>query len=180
MGLISNPALRAWLRAPGSLSQRLASLGQNFAVQKISQKRARVNVQERQQVRAAQCLVREVILHVDGQPLVYARSVVALRASFGPWRALRGLGARPLADLLFADRRVCRSRLQAQRLKPTSPNWRAVHRAWTAPSGQMLPTGALWARQSTFVRHGTPLRVQEVFVARLSVKPNQARRPKRC
>ena len=47
---------------------------------------------------AARCHVREVMLWGNGQPLVYARSVLPAVQSRLAWRALRGLGSRPLAD----------------------------------------------------------------------------------
>src|SRR5258706_1603147 len=49
--------------------------------------------------------VREVVLSVDGRPLVFAHSIATPRDLRGAWRAVTRLGTRPLAAALFADRR---------------------------------------------------------------------------
>ena len=54
--------------------------------------------------------VREVVLSVDGVPFVAAHSVAPLAASAGVWQATRRLRTRPLAELLYSDSSVARSR----------------------------------------------------------------------
>lgn len=167
--------LQRWQRAPGSLSARLAALGQRFEVQRLGQQVQPLLPGEAQDLQlppGTRALVREVVLRVDGVPLVWARSVVAARATRGPWRALVGLGTRPLAELLFADPAVSRSPLRPERWGRGSPWQLRASNAWLAASGQPWPGRCLQARSSVFWRQGVPLRVFEAFAG----APEQALR----
>jgi chorismate--pyruvate lyase len=166
----SNPArasvLRQWLRAPGSLSRRLAALGHRFQVQTLRQGPARLHRNEIIELGAlgrGRVWVREVILRVDGQALIWARSVSPRVALGGPWKALLGLGSRPLADLLFKEPRVTRSDLQMERLHHGGPMRRRMERQWAKANKSPAPRGMTWARSSVFHKHGAPLRVMEAF-----------------
>ncbi len=168
--------LRAWLQSPGSLSRRLANAFGGFQVRVLSQRVAPAWPDELVALRRAgaglrvqRCLVREVMLWGDGQPLVHARSVLPAVQARLTWRALRGLGSRPLADLLFGLRAAhcqrlgqgrmvpCRARRLAQRLEHSSDSaWRG------AP---------LWFRRSVFTRRGVPLLVTEWFAPAVRQRP---------
>lgn len=91
-------------------------------------------------------------------PLVFAHSVVCNRHTRGAWRALRGLGSRPLAELLYVDARIMRLAMRYRLVTAHDALGRRVQRA--------LPQVAfpLWARRSVFRRHGKPLLVTEVFL----------------
>ncbi len=103
-------------------------------------------------------VVREVLLMEGDTPLVFAHSVVALAHTHGPWRAVTGLGSRPLAELLFADRGIVRQPLQFRIVVAEDPLGQRLRRA--------LPDVRfpLWARRSTFYKEGSPLLVTEVFL----------------
>jgi chorismate--pyruvate lyase len=159
-------SLRRWLQAPGSLTARLRQHGV-VTVKVIAQGRRRLWQQEQDAIGCLHGHVREVILHIDGRPAVWARSVTPLRAVKGPWRAIKGLGTRPLAELLFAHRQVHREPLVSEPLRPTAPSTRHMTRQWIAHQrvnpaspGAPLPT---WWRRSVFWRHGHPLQVLESF-----------------
>lgn len=161
--------LRLWLRAPGSLSRRIAALGDRFEVQTLREGPARLLATERRDIGAGRSWAREVLLKLDGEPLVWARSVTPHDAMAGPWRALRGLGQRPLADLLFADRRVRRTPLRREKLACGGPLHRRLARQWRAATGRAAPRGMVWARSSVFRRpRGAPLRVMEAFAPALA------------
>ena len=170
MGIASRDSLRAWLRAPGSLSRRLALLGERFEVEVLSQRTAPLRQQERLALglpRRGCTTIREVILRVDGQPLVWARSALHQQGLSGPWRALRGLGNRPLAHLLYADRRVQSSALQPRRLARHGHTWRQMQRQWLAATGTAAESQMLWSRHSVFSRGGAKLRVMELFTPQM-------------
>jgi chorismate--pyruvate lyase len=162
--------VRRWTGAVGSLSARLTGGGRALRVQVLSQGRRSLRADEAR----ALCLpasrpgyVREVLLRVDGQAVVFARSVTAHAQSLGPWRALRGLGSRPLADLLFKrSAGMARTPLEFARLAPASPVHRHVARAWQRASAGPAAPGAWPARRSVFRRGAAPLLVMEVFAAR--------------
>jgi len=165
MTVSARVSLRAWLRAPGSLSARLARHGR-FEVQVLRQATAKLRAPERRALgvpRRGCTLVREVLLSVDGQPLVWARSSLHKSALAGPWKALKGLGRRPLADLLYRDRRVRRSTLQPQRIAAHGPTCRHMARQWAAATGRRPPRAMLWSRHSVFKRQGAQLRILELF-----------------
>jgi chorismate--pyruvate lyase len=165
MGIAERLSLRAWLRAPGSLSQRLARHGR-FEVQVLRQTTAKLRAPERRQLgqpRRGCTLVREVLLRVDGQPLVWARSSLHKSGLAGPWKALKGLGTKPLATLLYADPRVSRSLLQPRRLAVRGATRRQMERQWQQATGAAAPRAMLWSRHSVFRRQGSLLRVMELF-----------------
>ena len=184
--------LRRWLQATGSLSARLAATGTVFSVQVIRQGRQPLTRSEAQALGLEGHAIghaREVLLKVDGTPVVLARSVTTQPDSLGAWRAVRGLGSRPLADVLFRRSGITRQPLQYRQARPGTALRQQVGRAWeraknavsgVAPSAASvvptaLPTASgntalelprsLPARRSVFVRRGAPLLVMEVFIA---------------
>lgn len=178
MGIATRDSLRDWLRAPGSLSRRLARLGERFDVQLLRQAVAPFRARERAALGLPPrglTIVREVILRVDGEPLVWARSALHQRATIGPWRALKGLGSRPLAHLLYDDSRIHRSELQPRRLARQGHTRRHAARQWLAATGMAMPAQMLWSRNSVFSRSGAQLRVMELFTPGLV----QTRPPRR-
>jgi len=159
----SAPALRAWLQAPGSLTARLQRFG---TVQVLVQQQRAMTLWPLEQADLQQRLgyVREVVLLLDGRAAVWARSCTPLAASHGPWSALRGLGTRPLAELLFASRQVLRSPLQAQALPRHGAQLAHIARQWRALPGALAPSDVpRWARSSVFWHGPHPLRVMEAF-----------------
>lgn len=177
MGLATRGGLRPWVLAPGSLSRRLAALGQGFEVQVLRQGLARLQAAERAALGArGPSLVREVLLHVGGEPVVWARSAVLLRATRGPWKALKGLGTRPLAHLLYGDPRIQRSALCPLRLPLVGPTRRGLARSWRQAGHVLPPAGLQWSRSSVFTRGGAALRVMEVFAPALAGQSPGARR----
>lgn len=181
MGITSRDSLRGWLRAPGSLSRRLARLGERFEVQVLSQRTAPFRQQERLALglpRRGCTLVREVILRVDGRPLVWARSSLHRSALAGPWKALKGLGSQPLGHLLYDDRRVSRSELKPRRLARHGHTRRQMQKQWLAATGGAASAQMLWSRNSVFSRRGAQLRVMELFAPELAgYAPGRRRKP---
>lgn len=168
--------LRRWLHASGSLSRRLATLGERFEVQTLRQGCARLHRHERQQLglhRPGRTWVREVLLRVDGEPLIWARSIAPRLSLCGPWRALLGLGTRPLADLLFREPRVTRTPLRQERLRRGGPVRGRLERQWQGANGHAAPHNMVWARRSVFRKHGAPLQVMEAFAPRLALHKPQ-------
>ncbi len=148
-------SLHAWLTAPGSLTARLRAHGV-VEVRVQRQGSQRLWPEERRDLACRSGHVREVVLLLDGVPVVWARSATSNRALHGPWKALTGLGARPLAELLFQRSHVCREPLRIQQLARHGRAEARLRAAWPGP----LPR---WARSSVFWQHGQPLRVMESF-----------------
>jgi chorismate--pyruvate lyase len=160
--------LRRWLQASGSLSARLAATGQQFSVQVLAQGRQPLSLDESRALGLGGQRIgyaREVVLRVDDQAMVFARSVTAYADSVGAWRSVRGLGHRPLADVLFKRAGILRETLAYSQLKRQSLFQRHVASSWQAATGDGLKHPALPARRSVFTRHGAALLVMEVFAA---------------
>jgi chorismate--pyruvate lyase len=152
---------RPWLTWRGSLTWRIVAHSSSFRVERLQQGAKFPNADESrclEQPPHRLALVREVILHADGVPVVLAHSIAAYRDLFGAWRSLRGLGNRPLAEALFADPLVHREAIEYARIDFRHPLWR---RAARVISPELPP---LWARRSLFRLHGRPLLVTEVFL----------------
>lgn len=164
--------LAAWLRAPGSLTAHLSRCFGAVRVQRLRQGAGRAQADEARVLGlrpGRRVHVREVVLRCQGRALVMARSVCEPRHLRGAWRALKGLGSRPLASLLFTDRQVRRLPLSYARLPPHQRRGRGRLSAWQAATGQpWVSAGAsgdsgIWQRRSVFRRRGACLLVAEMF-----------------
>ena len=148
--------LRLWLAEKGSLTARIQRRCRHFSVAVQRQVLARPHADEAGVLgirRGRLAWVREVVLHADGRPVVFARSVLPMGSLRGAWRLFAGVGGRPLGAALFADPRIRRGALAWKKLDGRHP----LGRAAANHSG-------LWARRSLFHRRGKPLLVTEVFL----------------
>ena len=166
--------LAAWLRAPGSLSARLADAGGALEVQVLRAGPVRLDPAEALRLgcpAGAGAYGREVLLRVGGEPVVFARSVLLAVHARGAWKAVRGLGSRSLADLLFGQPAAPRSAFEFARFAPGSRRAAAVHHRWQRATGAPWGRREVWARCSRFERRGAPLLVTECFAPAVLVLP---------
>ena len=150
-----------WLRDRGSLTRRIQARCKFFSVRPVRSGLARVAYDEAALLglpRDRNAFSREVFLYADGKPVVFAHSACAAKHLRGTWGAVRGLGSRPLGELLFSHPQVNR---QALHYKPLHANHPLYHSA-IAVLGDAPPR--LWARRSLFILRGAPLLVTEVFL----------------
>ena len=155
---------RPWLAWRASLTWRITAHARDFRVEVIRQGLHIPNEDEYRQLGQPthrRALVREVVLHANGEPVVLAHSIAAWRDLSGVWRNLRGLGSRPLAQELFTDPLVARGALEFVRIDSRHPLGRRARQVF----GRDFPV--LWARRSRFVKRGRPLLVTEVFLPAL-------------
>lgn len=150
---------RQWLLDDSSLTARLIALGEGtFSVRRLGQDWAVPLPSERRALGIPlrqRALVREVLLQLDGQPVVFARSVFPIAVLEGPLAHLRRLQNRSLGAILFRQPGMRRSPFELARLAPGS----AYLRPWVR---QREPA---WARRSCFEVSGSRLLVSEVFLA---------------
>jgi chorismate--pyruvate lyase len=159
-------SLRAWLSDCGSLTQRLKSRCASFRVEPQATGLARPNPDEYALLGMApgdRAYVREVLLLCDGEPVVFAHSVLPRAGLRGGWNSITRLGSRSLGEALFSDHRIERQPLAYRNVRHNHPLYRSV------ASLQTLAVGSLWARRSVFCLNGHPLLVTEVFLPALSV-----------
>lgn len=100
----------------------------------------------------ARVLIREVELHCDATPWVYARTLIPV-ATLRRGARLGRLGTRPLGEVLFSDPAVRRGSMEMTRFGPAEGPMRIQgHR------------GVLWGRRTLFYIAGHPLLVNEIFL----------------
>jgi chorismate--pyruvate lyase len=154
--------MRHWLTDKTSLTVKLIGRSTRFRVQRLRQQRglcladeyAAVGLHRRVKVRE-----REVLLRCDDKPMVFAHTIVPLRANASDWPFFGTLGERSLGSTLFGDPRVRRGELQFARLRPHHP---LVLRASAAMGG--APLRPLYARRCLYRRKRGVLLVTEVFL----------------
>lgn len=150
---------RGWLSDTGSLTRRLldASDG-NLSVQILRQELQRPRLSERQALGLPPrhlALIREVVLLGNGQPWVYARSIIPLTTLTGRLRKLRHLDNRPLGALLFQDPTMTREPVEI-----------ACHTLASVQLPEAIADirASMWGRRSVFRLDNKPLLVSEIFL----------------
>ena len=153
-----------WLTHNGSLTARLKVRYADFAVQPVKVQFAKAYADEFSLVGLKinqHALIREVLLSGNGQPVVFAHSVLPRASLRGAWYKLGKLGNKPLGAALFANPMVKRTPLQYKKLPRQHPISMRV-----AEQLQMAPK-ALWARRSVFMLNCAKILVTEIFLPTL-------------
>ncbi|WP_416885331.1 chorismate--pyruvate lyase family protein [Marinospirillum sp.] len=150
LALVHAPAgaWRSWLQERGSLTQRLQQQARSsFHVELLQQRLVHLRTQELAQLGWSRqpVLVRQVLLHVDQQPWVYARSLLPLVTSAPLYRRVRHLGNQALGQLLFSSADLQRGTF-----------------SYCAPHQLAFPS--LWGRQSVFYQQQACVLVAEHFL----------------
>ena len=148
---------RCWLLDDGSLTEHLIATGQRFSLTRLAQRWEQVSADERRLLRMGareRALVRRVALRLDGEDVVFARSVFPVSSLSGPLARLQRLQNQSLGSFLFAQPDMRRSPFELARLVPGS----------SYVPEDLQQTAAAWARRSCFVVAGRPLLVSEVFL----------------
>jgi chorismate lyase len=152
---IDDPALRSWLREPGSLTARLQRACRDFRVQVVRGGRLARPVDA--QAGRGMLHVREVLLICDGVPVIFAHTRMSTvpRGRLSRW--LSRLGSRSLGSLLFAYPGFKRGPIEYCRLDQRHPLYRRA-----ATYGVVGST--LWARRSRHRLGAQEVLVTEVFL----------------
>lgn len=139
-----------WLLDTGSLTQRLMQQG-NFSVQPQKEWMSMASPSEYRLLALPpeKALIREVVLMLEHQPVVLARSVIPQSTLAGENLTLSQMANRSLGSELFQTPRARREQL------------------WLTQLNANHPLGALWGRQSRFSKRGKPLLVAEYFLPAL-------------
>lgn len=139
-----------WLITQDSLTAKLKSLGiltvdvleDSWGIPTVRE-RKRLTLRPREAAR-----IRTVLLKVDGEAVIYARSIIPARSLKGHWRQVKYLKDKPLGGYLFQHKALSRSSIEVtqlpKRMFPSQPN-------------------ALWARRSVFHQFGPGILVNEAF-----------------
>ena len=150
---LSDPYLKNWLLDTGSLTERVQSLCLHFTLDKLGQGSEALHTCEKALLNTdgeSAWQVREVLLCADGEPWVYARSVIPQSLIDDE---LANLGTQPLGKRLFNDPRFARSDFELCQASPSSLSRLNMEIADT-----------LWGRRSLFSFQGSRMIVAEVFL----------------
>ncbi|CAM5792327.1 chorismate--pyruvate lyase family protein [Castellaniella caeni] len=165
---------KTWLAQPGALTAGLRRLGEvRLFVRRETVLAITPSWAREAGLRAGDAVWwREILMTIDGCPGVQACSFTPWRASLGAWKAMRGLGQRPLADILYQDARIERSAFRFGRLRAGGPS---------QPWATHIDNAPIEARHSVFTRLGSPLLVAEYFLPTFWVLANRpgAKGPRR-
>ena len=167
------PGLAAWLTARGSLTARLVAHSQAFRVQRLHQAAALCLPDEARAIglaRPGRVWEREVLLRCNGEPVVFAHTVVSSKSTASDWPLFSALGEKSLGSTLFYDPRVARGSLEFARIRAGHP---LMQRACAA-LGRAVDTAAVYyARRCLYRRRQGLLLVTEVFLpAVLNLAPS--------
>lgn len=155
---------RTWLIEKGSLTARLQQRYQHFSVKPLAVKYAKPTHDEASLLRMAvndTALIREVFLIGNGQPVVFAHSVLPRNSLRGEWRGLGKLGNKALGATLFANPKVKRTPLSYKKLSSNHALYQS------AVNGLADKPVFLWARRSIFHLNCANIMVTEVFLPHL-------------
>jgi len=148
---------------PGALTAGLRQLGQ-VDLRVLLEKADGLRNDESwllQRPAGATIWLREICMAIDGTDCVFARSFTPLAASHALWQGIRRLCTRPLADMLYHNPQILRSRFFICRLHGQHP----IYRSMRAHLGASCPPAhTVLARCSVFWRLGEPLMVAEAFL----------------
>ena len=154
--------LSGWLLDTASLTLRLQRLCPGkFQVRVLSQAWGAPRIDEARVLEMKPgrlAIIRQVQLLCDGQPRVYARTVIPVTSLRGKLQRLAHLGTRPLGGMLFADPGMQRGVVELARIS----RGQSLYQAATRHLRQR--PAAIWGRRSVFRLSGRPLLVSEVFL----------------
>lgn len=156
-GQVRGP-LHQWLLDKSSLTSRLmAKSGGRLTVQVLHQGWGQPTLSEARALRInprSAVLVREVLLCGDGEPWVFARSILPYSSLKGRLRHLGKFDNRPLGAFLFSQPNMRRGPMEVSKFGPHC-NRLPAHLQDDEPA---------WGRRSVFYVADKPLLVSEVFL----------------
>lgn len=157
-----------WLTRPGALTAGLRKLG-HLTLSVLKEYQEQLSPTEAWQLelpaqQPTSIWVREIYMCIDATPMVVARSFTTTEAAQGPWQGIRGLGQRPLADMLYHDPDIRRGPFWVCHLTPEQPLYATLHQRFGPQTDTLLGDEPLYARCSTFWHQGQPLLVSECFL----------------
>lgn len=155
------PPVQSWTYETGSLTQRLRrTYGNAVKVSVLWQhwQTPFLSEQHRLQIRPQILgLVREVLLHADGKPLILARTVIPADTITFAHSNLAKLGTRPLGEVIFAYPKLARLQLDVCQTNPD---------IWVSSTRELAHIDQqVWGRRTVYGLQHQYLLVSEFFLA---------------
>ncbi|MDD2724433.1 MAG: chorismate lyase [Methylovulum sp.] len=154
-------AVQSWTYETGSLTQRLRrTYGNAVKVSVLWQQWQTPFLSEQHRLQIPthiHALVREVLLHADGKPLILARTVIPADTITFAHSNLAKLGTRPLGEVIFAYPKLARLQLDVCQTQPY---------AWIADTRELAQIDRpVWGRRTVYGLQHQHLLVSEFFLA---------------
>ncbi|MEQ1560582.1 MAG: chorismate lyase [Methyloglobulus sp.] len=150
----------SWAYEAGSLTKRLRNYyGNQVAVKILFHHWQTPFLSERRQLQLPlhrYCLIREVMLHNNGKPLLLARTILPEETIKVAHRNLSHLGNRPLGEVIFSYPDLERITMDLTLVRPA---------LWTALARQDTDINQpIWGRRTIYTIKQSPMLVSEFFL----------------
>ncbi len=120
-------SVQSWTYEPGSLTQRLRDYyGDAIRVKILLQQWNTPFLSERRLLKLHEnkySLIREVLLHADGKPLILARTIIPAKTIKAAKSNLSHLGSRPLGEVIFSYPKLERIEMDVTLIEPPTTAW---------------------------------------------------------
>jgi chorismate--pyruvate lyase len=151
--------LASWLYDHNSLTKKLELQFNDFSVKLKQQVKTKPNEQLSAFFnKESNILVREVFLHCNNRPVVFAQTEIPFSTLSEQQAQLAEIGEHSLGNVLFQDPTMLRGQIEVTEFKKGS----LFHQL--ADSLQQPTEHSLWARRSLFYLNNKPLLVTELFL----------------
>lgn len=158
--------LHNWLIDTGSLTAKLRKLCNSFSVHLISQinRSSLAHESTLLELEKADAVIdRQVQLYCDETPVVYARSLIPVKAVSDRFNDLDSMGENPLGEKIFSDPQLSRSPIEWTQLKPDHPLFQSAME--NIPSSDI--PDSIYGRRSLFYGAAKPIMISEFFLPKI-------------
>ena len=152
--------VQSWTYESGSLTRRLRSYyGDAVAVKVLLQRWNKPFLSECRLLKLSEhrySLTREVLLHVDGKPLILARTIIPASAIKIVKSNLSHLGNRPLGEVIFSYPKLERIAMDVALINPST---------WAQPAiAEANIDQPIWGRRTVYAIAHKQMLVSEFFL----------------
>ena len=152
--------VQSWTYESGSLTKRLRNYyGEAVAVKVLLQRWSKPFLSERRLLKLPEhhySLTREVLLHIDGKPLILARTIIPASTIKVVKSNLSHLGNRPLGEIIFSYPKLERIAMDVTVIN--LPTWT---QSATTQAGIDQP---IWGRRTVYAIAHKQMLVSEFFL----------------
>jgi chorismate--pyruvate lyase len=152
--------VQSWTYESGSLTRRLRNCyGEAVAVKVLLQHWSKPFLSERRLLKLPKhhySLIREVLLHVDGKPLILARTIIPASTIKVVKSNLSHLGNRPLGEVIFSYPKLERTAMDVALISRSM---------WTQPAiSEAVIDQPIWGRRTVYAIAHKHMLVSEFFL----------------
>jgi len=152
--------VQSWIYESDSLTQRLRNFyGDGVAVKILRQRWHTPFLSERRLLKLPEhhySLMREVLLHANGKPLILARTIIPASTIKAAKSNLSHLGTRPLGEIIFSYPKLERIAMDVTLINPS---------IWTQPAiAEAGINQPIWGRRTVYAIAHKQMLVSEFFL----------------